>query len=105
MTRPDDNHDEIIAGIERIRNEKPYADAADAISALDWIGSATAELRREQKKLADSDILLFGRLGKTLAALDSLHESIQSRMDVNDQKVPNRHGGPSSDALDVDELS
>jgi len=101
----DADHDEIIAGIERIRDEKPYADADAAISALDWISSATSDLRREQKALADSDIVRFGKLEHTLSVLGSLHESIQSRMTANDQKIPNRHGGPSSDALDVDQLS
>jgi hypothetical protein len=103
MTALNADDDEIIAGIEKIRDEKPYERAQDAITALDWISSATSKLRKEQQRLAESDILLFGKLEQTLSVLHGLHESIQSRMTTNEQKIPNRHGGPSSDALDVEE--
>lgn len=100
MKLSDDRYDEIISGTERIKQEKPYADRDDAIAALDWITAATDDLRRAQHKLKPAEILLIADLERHIAALDSLHQSIQSRMAANDQHIPGRHGGEATDALD-----
>jgi hypothetical protein len=102
MALSDHRYTEIHAGTERIRAEKPYDKRDDAIAALDWLSSAASDLRGAQRGLGPSEIVEMTKLAGDADALDSLSEAIRSKMKANAQDVPSRHGGSSSDALQVD---
>jgi hypothetical protein len=102
MALSDDRYTEIHAGAERIKEEKPYKKRDDAIAALDWLTSALADLRGAQHALAASDIVQITRLGGDIEVLENLSKAIRTRMKANEQGVPGRHGGTSSDKLEVD---
>jgi hypothetical protein len=102
MALSDDRYPEIRAGTERIKAEKPYKERDDAIAALDWLSSAAADLRGAQRGLGPSDIVEMTKLASDANVLDNLSEAIRTRMKANGQDVPSRHGGSSSDALQVD---
>ncbi|MET0864889.1 MAG: hypothetical protein ABWZ98_11190 [Nakamurella sp.] len=102
MALSDDRYAEIRAGAERIKAEKPYEKRDDAIAALDWLNSAGSDLRAAQRSLEPSDIVQMTKLATDINVLDSLSEAIRTRMKANEQGVPSRHGGASSDELRVD---
>ena len=102
MALSDDRYSEIRDGAERIRQEKPYEKRDDAIAALDWLSSAVSDLRGAQRAREPREIVEITRLAADMDSLDSLSEAIRTRMKANDQGVPSRHGGVSSDKLEVD---
>ena len=103
MALSDERYVEILAGIEKIKEEKPYADADDATAALDWLGLAITDVQNAQRKAGADDVRQVGRLQQTAGELESLHSAVTTRMTVNKQDVPHRHGGPSTDALTPDD--
>ena len=102
MALSEDRYAEIHAGIERIKAEKPYEGRDEAIAALDWLSSAASDLRGAQRGLAPEEIVQITKLASDIDVLESLSEAIRTRMKANDQGVPSRHGGVSSDKLEVD---
>ena len=102
MALSEDRYTEIHSGIERIKAEKPYENRDDAIAALDWLSSAVSDLRGAQRAREPHEIVEITRLAADIDSLDSLSEAIRTRMKANDQGVPSRHGGVSSDKLEVD---
>ncbi len=97
-----DRYTEIHAGTERIKAEKPYENRDDAIAALDWLSSAVSDLRGAQRALEPHEIVEITSIAADIETLDSLSEAIRTRMKANEQGVPSRHGGLSSDKLEVD---
>ncbi len=88
--------DAIRSGVATIKQDKPYADDADAIAALDWIAAATVDVNRALGRSAD-DISTVADLHQLLGALQALHTSIAAGMKRNGQDVPRRHdAGPAA---------
>ena len=80
----------ILSGVEKIKQDKPYADDADAIAALDWISAATADLNGALGRSA-TDTAAMANLQELLGSLDALHSSVTAAMKRNGQDVPSRH--------------
>jgi len=85
----EDRLDEIDSGIDRIRSEKPYENHSDAIAALDWLTSASNDVRKVLN--ASDDIGTITRLQDRIDTLESLHSSVVARMKRTDTDVPERH--------------
>jgi hypothetical protein len=82
--------DAIATGIEKIKQDKPYDDTADAIAALDWISAATADLRTALGR-ATADPAALAALQDLLDSLQRLHSSIGAGIKRSGGDVPRRH--------------
>ena len=80
----------IHSGIEKIRQDKPYADNSDAIAALDWISSATDDVKSTLDESAD-EVTAIANLQELIDSLERLHSSITSAIRRSGEDVPRRH--------------
>jgi len=80
----------IVSGVEKIRQDKPYADNADAIAALDWISAATNDVESALGDSAD-DVTAMANLQELIDSLERLHSSITSAIKRSGEDVPRRH--------------
>ena len=80
----------ILSGIEKIKQEKPYAETADAIAALDWISAATNDVNSALGESAD-DVTAMVRFQELSDSLGRLHSSITSAIKRSGNDVPRRH--------------
>lgn len=96
----DERYVEILAGVEKIKQEKPYDDTADAIAALDWLSSAGDDLRKGMKDSAD-DVGAVARLQELLNSVDALHTSVQSKIKRDGDDVPLRHSKEPAARVDL----
>jgi hypothetical protein len=86
----DERYVEILAGVEKIRGERPYPDSAAAIGALDWLSAAIVDLRKAVDESADQPAELV-RMHDLLEFSQRMAASIESRMKQDGDKVPVRH--------------
>ena len=87
---PEERLGAILAGIEKIKQNKPYDDNADAIAALDWISAATADLTSALAQSAD-DTTAIANVQELLDTLGRLHASISAGIKRNGGDIPRRH--------------
>jgi hypothetical protein len=85
-----DRLDDILSGIEKVKQDKPYADDAEAIAALDWISAATADVTGALGRSAE-DTSAMATLQELLNSLEALHSSVTAAMKRAGQDVPRRH--------------
>jgi hypothetical protein len=85
-----DRLDGIRTGVEKIKQDKPYAEDAEAIAALDWISAAAVDVNAELGRSA-ADTSAMAHLHELLGSLDALHTSVTAAMKRKGQEVPRRH--------------
>lgn len=90
----DERYVQILSGVERIKQEKPYGAEADAVAALDWLSSAGSDLRGGLNN-AEGDVAQIARLQGLLETVDALHASVTARMQREGDAVPTRHHNES----------
>lgn len=86
----DERYVEILAGLEKIRTEKPYDDTVDAIAARDWLGAAITDLGNGLARSAD-DPAELARLHELLTVSEGIAASIEARIKQRGRQVPERH--------------
>lgn len=96
----DERFAEILAGVEKIKQEKPYDDTADAIAALDWLASAGDDLRKGVKDSA-GDMSALARTQELLNTVDALSSSVQSKIKRDGDDVPLRHSKESTPRVEL----
>lgn len=81
---------EILAGVEKVKQDKPYDDPAAAVAALDWLSSAGDDLRKGLKAVK-GDVGGIARLQELLNTVDGLSASVRSKIKRDGDDVPLRH--------------
>jgi uncharacterized protein HemY len=95
----DDGHQEIIAKIEKLTEDKPFDDNAEAIAALDWITATSSTLRNELAENAE-EVGAIAERQQLLTRLTALESSIKAELKRADEHIPRRHQASDDSTVD-----
>jgi hypothetical protein len=96
----DNGHGDISARLDQITEDKPFADHAEAIAALDWIAATSNTLRNELDHNAD-EVGSIADIQQLLTRLAKVESSIKSEMKRAEADVPQRHQESAAGPIDL----